>query len=78
MDLFMPLQQVLLDEAHVTLTAPERPLTCAIQNIGSNLTVNVSLHYKLQYKHVFRSCLCIGLVMTRLSPVWMSTCLRRW
>lgn len=32
MDLLMPLEQVLLNEAHVTLTAPERPLTCAIKN----------------------------------------------
>lgn len=31
-DLLVPLQQVLLNEAHVTLTAPERPLTCAIKN----------------------------------------------
>lgn len=44
MDLFVPLQQVLLDEAHVTLTAPKRPLTCAIRNMGSNFNVNVSSH----------------------------------
>lgn len=31
-DLLMPLEQVFLNEAHVTLTAPERPLTCAIKN----------------------------------------------
>lgn len=31
-DLLVPLQQILLDEAHVALTAPERPLTCAIKN----------------------------------------------
>lgn len=29
----MSLEQVLLNEAHVTLTAPERPLTCAIKDI---------------------------------------------
>lgn len=28
----MSLEQVLLNETHVTLTAPERPLTCAIKN----------------------------------------------
>lgn len=44
MDLFMPLQQVLLDEAHVTLTAPKRPLTCAIRYIRSNFNVNESAH----------------------------------
>lgn len=32
MDLLVPLQQVLLNEAHVTLTAPKRPLTCAIKS----------------------------------------------
>lgn len=40
MDLFVPLQQVLLDEAHITLTAPKRPLTCTVQNTGSNINVN--------------------------------------
>lgn len=31
-DLLMSLEEVLLNEAHVTLTAPERPLTCAIKS----------------------------------------------
>jgi len=31
-DLLVPLEQIFLDEAHVTLTAPERPLTCAIKS----------------------------------------------
>lgn len=31
-DLLVPLEQILLDEAHVTLTAPERPLPCAIKS----------------------------------------------
>lgn len=31
-DLLVSLEEVLLNEAHVTLTAPERPLTCMIKN----------------------------------------------
>lgn len=31
-DLLVSLEQVLLNEAHVALTAPERPLTCMIRN----------------------------------------------
>ena len=45
-DLLMSLQQVLLDEAHVALTAPKGPLTCAIKS-----TTTSSPHYFTLYLH---------------------------
>lgn len=44
MDLFVPLQQILLNEAHVTLTAPKWPLTCMIGNTFSKFNVNKLSH----------------------------------
>lgn len=37
-DFFMALQQILLYEAHITLTAPKRPLTCTKKNKKKNFS----------------------------------------
>lgn len=52
MDLFVSLQQVLLNKAHITLTAPKRPLTCIIRNMGLNIKIIKSFHYTFQQNNV--------------------------
>lgn len=44
-DFFMALQQILLYEAHITLTAPKRPLTCTkLTNFSTLLLFTKTSH----------------------------------